>query len=123
MASRFARVCLEEAIKYGRVRKTFGKRLVDHPVIRAKIAEMARAVEATHALLEQTAYQMKMGVPDRTIGGPLALLKVQATKTMEFCAREASQVLGGNSCIRGGQGDKVERLYREVCCVYGHCGV
>jgi len=28
MSNRYARVCMEEAIKYGRTRKTFGKRLV-----------------------------------------------------------------------------------------------
>ena len=32
----------------------------------------------------------------------------------EFCAREAAQVFGGLSYVRGGQGEKVERLYREV---------
>jgi acyl-CoA dehydrogenase len=39
------------------------------------------------------------------------MLKVDATLTMEFCAREASQVLGGASFIRGG---RIERIYREV---------
>ena len=34
--------------------------------------------------------------------------------TIEYCAREACQILGGNSYIRGGIGDKVERIYREV---------
>ena len=32
---------------------------------------------------------------------------------MELVAREASQVLGGASCIRGGKGERIERLYRE----------
>jgi len=114
MSNRYARVCLEEAIKYGRVRKTFKKRLVDHQVIRHKIAEMARRIESTHALLEQIAYQMTQGVPDNYLGGICALTKVQATKTMEYCAREASQILGGASYQRGGIGEKVERLYREV---------
>ena len=114
MSNRYARICLEEAIRYGRIRKTFGKRLVDHQVIRHKISEMALQVESTHALLEQIAYQMKSGVDDMVFAGVLALAKVQATKTMEFCAREASQILGGNSYIRGGQGGKVERIYREV---------
>jgi alkylation response protein AidB-like acyl-CoA dehydrogenase len=83
-------------------------------VIRHKIAEMARAVESTHALLEQVAYQMKCKVPDQQLGSLVALTKVQCTTTMELCAREASQVLGGAACIRGGKGDKVERIYREV---------
>lgn len=38
-ASRFARVCLEEAFKYALKRRTFGKPLMEHPVIRWKIAE------------------------------------------------------------------------------------
>ena len=46
-ANRFARVCYEEAMKYAHKRKTFGKRLVDHAVIRNKLAHMARRIEAT----------------------------------------------------------------------------
>ena len=43
--------------------------------------------------------------------GDIALLKVQASETMEFCAREAMQVLGGAGYLRG---NRVERIYREV---------
>lgn len=38
----------------------------------------------------------------------------QTLDTFDFCAREASQVLGGIAYSRGGQGEKVERLYRDV---------
>jgi len=48
------------------------------------------------------------------LGGPIALLKAQATQTLEYCAREASQIFGGLAYTRGGQGEKVERIYREV---------
>ena len=37
-ATRFSRVCYEEAMKYAHKRKTFGKNLIDHPVIRNKLA-------------------------------------------------------------------------------------
>ena len=37
-----------------------------------------------------------------------------ATKTMETCAREASQIYGGASYLMEGKGQTVERLYREV---------
>ena len=114
MSNRYARVCIEESIRYARLRKTFNKRLIDHQVIRHKLAEMIRHVESTHALLEQIAYQMNNNVSDLELVGILCLAKVQATKTMEYCAREASQIFGGNSYIRGGQGEKVERIYREV---------
>ena len=39
------------------------------------------------------------------------LLKVQATETMEYCAREAMQIMGGAGYMRG---SRVERIYREV---------
>ncbi len=51
-------MCLEESFKYALKRKTFGKVLMEHPVIRWKIAEMARQVECTHAQLENVTYQM-----------------------------------------------------------------
>jgi alkylation response protein AidB-like acyl-CoA dehydrogenase len=51
-ASRFARVCLEESLKYSMKRETFGKKLIEHPVIRLKLAHMARQIEATHSWLE-----------------------------------------------------------------------
>merc|ERR1719160_802512 len=117
MTNRFSRVCLEESIKFATKRKTFGKTLMEHPVIRWKMAEMARQIEGTHTWLESIAYQMNtMTHQEATLklGGPTALLKVQCTKVFEYCAREAAQVLGGLSYTRGGQGEKVERLSREV---------
>jgi len=35
-------------------------------------------------------------------------------KNYGILCKEASQILGGNSYIRGGWGTKIERLYREV---------
>ncbi|GAA6027308.1 hypothetical protein JCM8097_002579 [Rhodosporidiobolus ruineniae] len=116
-ANRFARVCLEESIKYANKRKTFGKRLIEHPVIRAKIASMAQKIEATHAWLEAVVYQSTQYDPDTLTlrgGGTMALLKAQATETFEYCAREAMQIFGGLGYSRGGQGEKIERLYRDV---------
>jgi len=117
MGLRMARVCVEEAFTYSFKRKTFGKRLIDHAVIRNKLAHMIRQVEATHAWMEQITYQMKtMSHKDATekLGGPLALLKAQMSITVEHCAREAAQIFGGLAYTRGGQGEKVERIYREV---------
>ena len=53
-ANRFARVCLEESMVHAQRRETFGKKLIDHPVIRNKLAHMARHIESTHALIELT---------------------------------------------------------------------
>jgi len=117
MACRFARVCLEEAVVHATKRKTFGKRLVDHQVIRWKLGEMMRQIEATHAWLEQLVYnvqRMEKAEADLKLGGMTALAKVQCTKVFEYCAREAAQIFGGLSYSRGGKGEKVERLNREV---------
>jgi acyl-CoA dehydrogenase len=103
-----ARVCLEEAAGWTQQRETFGKRLADHQVIRHKIAEMLRQINATTAYLDMCAWRVMNG---ERPAADLALLKVQATLTLEFCAREAMQILGGAGYMRGG---RVERIYREV---------
>jgi len=116
-ASRFARVCYEESFLYAHKRRAFGQRLIDQPVVRNKLAHMARVVEATHNWLEQVTYQMDTlshSEAISTLGGTTALLKAQCTATFELCAREAVQIFGGLGYTRGGQGEKVERLYREV---------
>ncbi|WP_334127985.1 acyl-CoA dehydrogenase family protein [Sneathiella sp.] len=107
-ATAYARVCLEDAIAWARERKTFGKRLADHQVIRHKLAEMARHINVTQAYLEQCAVRVMAG--ERPVAD-LSLLKVQASQTMEFCAREAMQIMGGAGYMRG---CRIERIYREV---------
>ena len=95
-------------------RKTFGKRLIEHDVVKYLLAEMARQIEALAGFVDNVTYQFAQGVPDNTMGAQCALLKVQASKTFEFCAREASQMFGGSGLVREGRGKVVERLYREV---------
>ena len=114
---RFSRVCFEESVRYANKRRTFGKKLIDHPVIRLKLAHMARQIEASYNWLENVVFQcQRMGDTEAMLrlGGPIAGLKAQSTVTFEFCAREAAQIFGGLSYSRGGQGGKVERLYRDV---------
>jgi alkylation response protein AidB-like acyl-CoA dehydrogenase len=44
------------------------------------------------------------------LAGPMALLKAQTTVTLEFCAREASQIFGGLAYTRGGQVSHLHRI-------------
>ncbi|MFZ5619093.1 MAG: acyl-CoA dehydrogenase family protein [Pseudomonadota bacterium] len=104
----FARVCIEDAAAWATQRETFGKPLSKHQVIRHKFAEVLRHVHASTALLDNCAWRVRNG---ETPVAELSLLKVQATRTMEFCAREAMQILGGAGFMRG---QRVERIYREV---------
>ena len=47
-ANRFSRDLVEQSLQYAQKRSTFGKKLIDHPVIRWKLAEMIRQMEAMH---------------------------------------------------------------------------
>lgn len=116
-ANRFSRDLLEESWNYASKRATFGKKLFEHPVIRWKLAEMARQVEATHHWLENLTLQLCRMPKDHAmtaLGGPIALAKAHSSKVFEYCAREARQIFGGNAYTRSGLGEKVERLYRDV---------
>jgi acyl-CoA dehydrogenase len=104
----YGRVCLEEAVAWARERRTFGKRLADHQVIRHKIARMKQQLNATQAYIRVCFESIEAGTANP---GDIAMLKVQASEVMEFCAREAMQILGGMGYMRE---SRVERIYREV---------
>ncbi|WP_128891174.1 acyl-CoA dehydrogenase family protein [Erythrobacter sp. HKB08] len=107
-AAAYARICYEDALDWARERETFGRPLVTRQAIRHKLARMLQMIGATQAMIDHAAWTVKN---DCAFPGDFALLKVQATQTMEYCAREACQILGGASFVRGG---RVERIYREV---------
>ena len=104
----YSRACYVEALEWSQERETFGKRLADHQVIRHKFIEMDRKINAAQAWCELLAWRLNQG--DDPVA-EIAELKVQATTTFEFCAREAAQILGGASYLKG---SVTERLYREV---------
>ena len=104
----YARVCLDEAIAYAKERKTFGKPLAQHQVIRHKLVDMAQRVAASQAMLELLAWRLGQG---ESPVAEICMMKNQATQTMAFCASEAVQIFGGAGYMRG---VKVERIYREV---------
>lgn len=107
-AAAYARVCFEDALEWAQQREVFGKPLIRNQSIRHKLADMLRQINSTQAWIDQCAWSVREG---KAFPGDFALLKVQATRTMEFCAREACQILGGASFMRG---CRVERIYREV---------
>ncbi|BGP42559.1 hypothetical protein JCM10450v2_006664 [Rhodotorula kratochvilovae] len=117
VAQRLARVALEDAISYSHRRKVFGKRLVDSEVIRNKFAHMARVVEAQQAWLESIIYasdRLPHAEANARLGGTTALLKAHTGITLELVAREAVQVLGGIGHTKGGVGERIERIRRDV---------
>ncbi len=107
-AAAYARVCFEDALDWARERETFGRPLVTRQAIRHKLARMLQMIQASQAMIDHAAWTVQNNC---AAPGDFALLKTQATQTMEYCAREACQILGGASFVRG---SRVERIYREV---------
>ena len=113
--TRYSRVCYTEAIKYAKKRKVFGVSIWNgSQVVRKTIAMMVQKIQACEAVLERLTYAVNEGVDGGKIAGSIALAKVQANQCFEWCVRESSQIFGGNSYLRQGVGETVERLYREV---------
>jgi acyl-CoA dehydrogenase len=104
----FARTCFDEALAYAKERVTFGKPLSKHQVIRHKLVDMAMRIASAKAFLESVAYKIDQG---ESPIAEICMLKNHATQTMELCAKEAVQILGGAGYMRGA---KCERIYRET---------
>jgi len=103
-----SKVLFEDSVAWAGERETFGKPLIKHQVIRHKLADMSMRIDALEAYLHNICWQINEG--DHPVA-EISKAKVLATKTMEFCASEAMQILGGAGYMRG---NRVERLYREV---------
>jgi len=109
------RLVLDECFRWANQRKAFGKSLMTQPVIRFKLARMAGALEAVHNMLENVTHQMDvMPYQEQSakLGGPIALLKFQATRVGTLIADEAAQIFGGRAITRTGMGSKVEGYLR-----------
>lgn len=103
-----SRRCLEDSIAYAQQRKTFGKPLIKHQVIRHKIADMSARIDAMEALINQICWCINEGeMPVAEI----SKAKFYCSGALEFCANEAVQILGGAGYLRG---NAVERIYRET---------
>jgi alkylation response protein AidB-like acyl-CoA dehydrogenase len=118
-SARMARKCFRLSHEYATHRVTFGQRMIEHGVIRAKLGEMIRLVESVQAQVDSVAHWIsKDSAGDLTyrkaLGSMCALMKVNSTRCFEFCARESSQIFGGASVVKEGRGAEIEGLYREV---------
>ena len=110
----FAEACYDEALDWARQRKTFGAALVERQAVRHKLVDMQMRIASTRAWADALALRADAG--EEASGNSdwvaqVCLLKNHATQTMQFCADQAVQILGGMGYMRG---TKSERIYREV---------
>lgn len=107
----FSHACYEEALSWARQRKTFGSPLIGHQAIRHKLVDMQMRIQSTAAWLEMLAARADAGDTGADWVAQVCVLKNHATQTMQFCADQAVQILGGMGFMRG---TVSERIYREV---------
>lgn len=112
---RYSRTIVEESLKWAHQRLVFGKRLIDQPVIRLKLAKMIALVEAHQSWLETITYQMcnmPYSEQSKHLGGPIGLLKMSCTRMAHEIADEAVQIWGGRGLTQSGMGRNVENFNR-----------
>jgi putative acyl-CoA dehydrogenase len=113
-AAGLIRQCVVQAIHYARRRKAFGKLLVEQPLMRNVIADMALESEAaTHLMMRLTQAFARAGDDPldgayRRIVTPAAKLWI-SKRSIELSA-EAMEVFGGNGYVHDGP---MGRLFRE----------
>lgn len=105
----FARRAFAEAVKFAGAREVFGKKLSEHQLTRAKIAEMALAIDASALLVYRAAWTRDV-VADR-VTREAAMAKLHATESAQRVIDDAVQLLGARGLTAGAP---VERLYREI---------
>lgn len=103
-----ARVCLDEAIAYAKLRRTFGKPIAEHQSIQIKIADMATRVEAARLLTESAAKAYDRGQRCDVEAG---MAKLFATEAALSNSLEAMRIHGANGYSRD---YNIERYYRDA---------
>jgi len=103
-----ARAAFEEALRYAKERKTFGKPIAEHQAIAFRLADMATQIEAARALTQHACAIRASG--QRALKHA-AMAKLFATEMAEKVCSDAIQIHGGYGYLKD---FAVERIYRDV---------
>ncbi|WP_380054002.1 acyl-CoA dehydrogenase family protein [Falsihalocynthiibacter sp. SS001] len=108
LATGIGQAGLEAALEYAQQRKQFGKALVDHQGLQWMLADIAKDVAASRALVRDAALRLDNGKP---AGKACSIAKCFAGDMAVARSSDALQIFGGSGYI---QGFEVERLYRDA---------
>ncbi|HPI91552.1 MAG TPA: acyl-CoA dehydrogenase family protein [Deltaproteobacteria bacterium] len=103
-----ARSCLDEALRYGKERRQFGRAISSFQAIQWMIADMATNIEAAHLLSMSAALKKDQGVP---FTKEASMAKLFSSESANKAAYLALQIHGGYGYTKE---FKVERLYRDA---------
>jgi alkylation response protein AidB-like acyl-CoA dehydrogenase len=103
-----AQGALDEAVRYAKERKQFGRRIADFQAISFMLADMATKLQAAKELVYRAAQLKDANSPE---SGPAAsMAKYYASEVCNEIAAKAVQIHGGYGFIKE---YKVERIYRD----------
>jgi alkylation response protein AidB-like acyl-CoA dehydrogenase len=118
-----SRRVIEETFLWANQREAFGKKLIDQPVIRAKLGEMISQLESCYAQYEKLTHQYNTlsRAKQAELGGPTALLKYRTTRASTVIADNAVQIFGGRGVTKTGPGRNISRFQKayKLASVYG----
>ena len=103
-----AQGALDEAIKYAKERKQFGRRIAEFQSISFMIADMATKLQAAKELVYRAAQLKEINSPES--GTAASMAKYYASEICNEIAAQAVQIHGGYGFIKE---YKVERIYRD----------
>jgi alkylation response protein AidB-like acyl-CoA dehydrogenase len=104
-----AQGAIEEAVKYAKQRRAFGKNIADFQAIQWMLADMHMEIEAARALLYQAAW-LKDAHPTR-LGTAASKAKLYGSEMANRVAAKAVQIHGSVGYSRE---TPVERMYRDA---------
>ena len=102
-----AQGCLDEALKYAKERKQFGRPIAKFQAIAFMLAEMATKLEAAKNLVYKTAWLIDNG-QDASMAASMA--KFYASEVCNEIAAKTVQIHGGYGFIKD---YKIERMFRD----------
>jgi acyl-CoA dehydrogenase len=105
----FARRALAEATVHAKARRAFGTTLSEFQLVRAKLADMATAIDASALLVYRAAWTKD--TLGRRVTREAAMAKAFATESAQHVIDDAVQILGALGVVAG---SRVETLYREI---------
>jgi short-chain 2-methylacyl-CoA dehydrogenase len=84
--------CIDECVRYGRERESFGRPIGQHQAIAFKIADLEVAAQTARQMYRYACWRKMTGLPYKR---EAAIAKLYASEQAVTAAREATQVFGG----------------------------
>jgi acyl-CoA dehydrogenase len=111
-----AHFCIEESVRYARIRKPFGKPLSDNQAIQWPLVELATQVEMLRLLIRKTAWQMdrmEHKAIERELSDKVSMCNYWANRLVCEAADRAMQVHGGIGYSRHKPFEHIYRHHRR----------